>query len=56
MKERQTDRQTKRHINRQTDRKAERQKGRETNKTRTAWAVFKYCGTKTVPLRMKKKL
>jgi hypothetical protein len=23
-------------------------------KTRTAWAVFKYCGTKTVPLRMKK--
>jgi hypothetical protein len=21
--------------------------------TRTAWAVFKYCGTKTVPLRMK---
>ena len=22
--------------------------------TRTAWAVFKYCGTKTVPLRMKK--
>ncbi len=24
--------------------------------TRTAWAVFKYCGTKTVPLRMKKKL
>ncbi len=23
--------------------------------TRTAWAVFKYCGTKTVPLRMKKK-
>jgi hypothetical protein len=24
------------------------------NLTRTAWAVFKYCGTKTVPLRMKK--
>ncbi len=24
--------------------------------TRTAWAVFKYCGTKTVPLRMKKKI
>jgi hypothetical protein len=24
--------------------------------TRTAWAVFKYCGTKTLPLRMKKKL
>ena len=24
-------------------------------KTRTAWAVFKYCGTKTVTLRMKKK-
>jgi hypothetical protein len=23
--------------------------------TRTAWAVFKYCGTKTVTLRMKKK-
>jgi hypothetical protein len=22
--------------------------------TRTAWAVFKYCGTKTVPLRRKK--
>jgi hypothetical protein len=22
--------------------------------SRTAWAVFKYCGTKTVPLRMKK--
>jgi hypothetical protein len=22
--------------------------------TRTAWAVFKYCGTKTVPLVMKK--
>jgi len=21
--------------------------------TRTAWAVFKYCGTKTAPLRMK---
>jgi hypothetical protein len=26
-----------------------------TKATRTAWAVFKYCGTKTVPLRMKKK-
>jgi hypothetical protein len=25
------------------------------NLTRTAWAVFKYCGTKTVTLRMKKK-
>ena len=25
------------------------------NVTRTAWAVFKYCGTKTVTLRMKKK-
>jgi hypothetical protein len=24
-------------------------------KTRTAWAVFKYCGTKTVTIRMKKK-
>ncbi len=24
------------------------------NITRTAWAVFKYCGTKTVPLRRKK--
>jgi hypothetical protein len=24
--------------------------------TRTAWAVFKYCGTKTVPQRMKKNL
>jgi hypothetical protein len=24
--------------------------------TRTAWAVFKYCGTKNVPLRMKKKI
>jgi hypothetical protein len=23
--------------------------------TRTAWAVFKYCGTKTVTLRMRKK-
>jgi hypothetical protein len=23
-------------------------------KTRTAWAVFKYCGTKTVSLRIKK--
>ena len=23
-------------------------------RTRTAWAVFKYCGTKTVPLRIKK--
>ncbi len=23
--------------------------------TRTAWAVFNYCGTKTVPLRMEKK-
>jgi hypothetical protein len=23
-------------------------------KTRTAWAVFKYCGTKTVTLRIKK--
>jgi hypothetical protein len=23
--------------------------------TRTAWAVFKYCGTKTVPLKIKKK-
>ncbi len=23
--------------------------------TRTAWAVFKYCGTKTVTLKMKKK-
>jgi hypothetical protein len=22
--------------------------------TRTAWAVFKYCGTKTVPLKNKK--
>ncbi len=28
----------------------------EAKRTRTAWAVFKYCGTKTVPLRMKKKL
>jgi hypothetical protein len=26
-----------------------------TKRTRTAWAVFKYCGTKTVTLRMKKK-
>jgi hypothetical protein len=25
-----------------------------TIRTRTAWAVFQYCGTKTVPLRMKK--
>jgi hypothetical protein len=25
------------------------------NKTKTAWAVFKYCGTKTVTLRMRKK-
>ena len=25
-------------------------------KTRTAWAVFKYCGTKTVTLRMEKKI
>jgi hypothetical protein len=24
------------------------------NLTRTAWAVFKYCGTKTVTLRIKK--
>jgi hypothetical protein len=24
--------------------------------TRTAWAVFKYCGTKTVTLRMRKKI
>ncbi len=24
--------------------------------TRTAWAVFKYCGTKTVPLSMKKNI
>jgi hypothetical protein len=24
-------------------------------RTRTAWAVFKYCGTKTVTLRMRKK-
>jgi hypothetical protein len=24
--------------------------------TRTAWAVFKYCGTKTVPPRMKKNM
>jgi hypothetical protein len=24
--------------------------------TRTAWAVFKYCGTKPVTLRMKKKI
>ncbi len=23
--------------------------------TRTAWAVFKYCGTETVPLKMEKK-
>ena len=27
----------------------------ESKITRTAWAVFKYCGTKTVTLRMKKK-
>jgi hypothetical protein len=27
----------------------------DVNETRTAWAVFKYCGTKTVTLRMKKK-
>jgi hypothetical protein len=27
----------------------------DVKKTRTAWAVFKYCGTKTVTLRMKKK-
>ncbi len=26
-----------------------------TLKTRTAWAVFKYCGTKTVTLGMRKK-
>jgi hypothetical protein len=24
-----------------------------TDGTRTAWAVFKYCGTKTAPLRRK---
>jgi hypothetical protein len=24
--------------------------------TRTAWAVFKYCGTKTVPLRIDKNI
>ncbi len=24
--------------------------------TRTAWAVFKYCGTKTVTLRIKKNM
>ena len=28
--------------------------GLESVRTRTAWAVFKYCGTKTVPLRIKK--
>ena len=27
-----------------------------TLETRTAWAVFKYCGTKTVTLRMRKKI
>ncbi len=26
------------------------------NVTRTAWAVFKYCGTKTVTLRMRIKI
>jgi hypothetical protein len=39
--------------------KKERRKERKKEsieRTRTAWAVFKYCGTKTVPLRMKKKL
>jgi hypothetical protein len=27
-----------------------------TLETRTAWAVFKYCGTKNVTLRMRKKI
>ncbi len=30
-----------------------KKKSKDQCKTRTAWAVFKYCGTKTVPLRMK---
>ncbi len=33
-----------------------RKEKKRKERTRTAWAVFKYCGTKTVPLRMKKKL
>jgi hypothetical protein len=28
-------------------------KYRKRERTRTAWAVFKYCGTKTAQLRMK---
>jgi hypothetical protein len=40
-----------RFLNVQTEAKKRKQKQR---RTRTAWAVFKYCGTKTVPLRMKK--
>jgi hypothetical protein len=30
--------------------------GQKQIRTRTAWAVFKYCGTKTVTLRMRKKI
>jgi hypothetical protein len=29
-------------------------KNTNTNSTRTSWAVFKYCGTKAVQLRIKK--
>jgi hypothetical protein len=39
------------------DKKIYSQKHQKNNimseRTRTAWAVFKYCGTKTVPLRRK---
>jgi hypothetical protein len=36
--------------------KLRKKENKKKDETRTAWAVFKYCGTKTVPLRMKKKL
>jgi hypothetical protein len=39
---------------RERERNTEKERNRE--KTRTAWAVFKYCGTKTVTLRMIKNM
>ncbi len=38
----------KNHVKQKKDKDTETEIG---ERTRTAWAVFKYCGTKTAPLR-----
>ncbi len=45
----------KRGTERKRYREKYKEREQERNITRTAWAVFKYCGTKTVTLRMRKK-